>query len=101
MPVKNPFEKVETFKNGTKIKVADDDFQYFEDYKNLYNQFELISTSQNQDTNSQAIKDRIHLACGMYRDKKISMNMVTQFIKDPSVLDNKKGSSNKKPELKK
>ena len=101
MPVQNPFKKIETFKNGTQIKVDDDDFKYFEDYKNLYNQLEQVSINENQDIDKPSIKNRLHRACSMFQNKEISLNGVTQFIKDPDSLDNKKKGSAKAPELKK
>jgi hypothetical protein len=101
MPAQNPFENQYEFKNSCKIKVDDDDFKYFEDYKNLYNQFEQVSINENQDINKKSIKSILHRACAMYTNKEISLTGVTQFIKKPESLDKKTKGSAKSPELKK
>lgn len=87
MPLKNPLNKEGyTFKNGCKIGVLKEDFDYFQDYVDTYNQFEVVAVQENQDVESKNVKEILHNATFLFQKKQYSFEKLNSYVKDPKSL---------------
>ncbi|WP_283788872.1 hypothetical protein QNI23_016615 [Bermanella sp. WJH001] len=78
----NPFKKIEKYKNGCEIEMTDEDFQYFEDYKDFYNEFEKVLINENFDVNKKSIIKKLKDVTSMFVNKEISMNAAIRILKE-------------------
>ena len=87
MPLKNPLNKEGyTLKGGCKIGVLKEDFDFFQDYSDIYNQFEMVAVQENQDIESKRIKEVLHNATFLFQNKQYSFDKLNDYVKDPSTL---------------
>jgi hypothetical protein len=74
--------------------MSDDDFQYFEDYKDIYNEFEKILINENFDVNKKSIIKKLKDATSMFVNKEISMNAAIRLLKERKTTTDSTDSNN-------